>query len=125
MTPLQLPDDLQKITRWAATWLVSFNYTKTEAFLVSCKSPSNLHAKSTNYRSRITQTSRNSFHKRLYMASPHKNITDKAWTRINVMRKLKFKLDRNSSETIYLTFNRPLLEYGDVLWDNCTQYEKN
>ena len=41
------------------------------------------------------------------------------------MRKLKFKLDRNSLETIYLTFIRPLLGYGDVLWDNCTQYEKN
>ena len=40
------------------------------------------------------------------------------------MRKLKFKLDRNSLETIYLTFVRPLFEYGDVLWDNCTQYEK-
>ena len=26
---------------------------------------------------------------------------------------------------IYLTFIRPLLEYGDVLWDNCTQYEKD
>ena len=59
------------------------------------------------------------------MASTHKNITDKAWTRINVMRKLKFKLDRNSLETIYLTFIRPLLENGDVLWNNCTQYEKN
>ena len=59
------------------------------------------------------------------MASPHNNITDKAWTRINVMRKLKFQLDRNLLETIYLTFIRPLLEYGDVLWDNCTQYEKN
>ena len=41
------------------------------------------------------------------------------------MRKLKFKLDRKSLETIYLTFIRPLLEYGDVIWDNCTQYEKN
>ena len=41
------------------------------------------------------------------------------------MRKLKFKLDRRSLETIYLTFIRPLLEYGDVIWDNCTPYEKN
>ena len=40
------------------------------------------------------------------------------------MRKLKFKLDRKSLETIYLTFIRPLLEYGDVIFDNCTQYEK-
>ena len=41
------------------------------------------------------------------------------------MRKLKFKLDRKSFETIYLTFIRPLLEYGDVIWNNSTQYEKN
>ena len=41
------------------------------------------------------------------------------------MRRLKFKLDRESLKTIYLTFIRPPLEYGDVIWDNCTQYEKN
>ena len=41
------------------------------------------------------------------------------------MRKLKFELDRKSLETIYLTFIRPILEYGDVIWNNCTQYEKD
>ena len=41
------------------------------------------------------------------------------------MRKLTFNLDRKSLETIYLTFIRPILEYGDVLWDNCSQYDKN
>lgn len=40
------------------------------------------------------------------------------------MRRLKFELDRKSLETIYLTFIRPTLEYGDVIWDNCTQHEK-
>ena len=40
------------------------------------------------------------------------------------MRKLKFKLDRKSLETIYIAFIRPLLEYGDVIWNNCTQHEK-
>ena len=54
-----------------------------------------------------------------------KYITDKAWTRINILRKLKFKLDRNSLEKIYLTFIRPLIEYGDVILDNCTQFQKN
>ena len=41
------------------------------------------------------------------------------------MRKLKYKLDRKSLETIYTVFIRPLLEYGDVIWNNCTEYEKN
>ena len=40
------------------------------------------------------------------------------------MRKLKFKSDRKSLEIIYTTFIRPILEYGDIIWDNCTQYEK-
>ena len=40
------------------------------------------------------------------------------------MRKLKFKLDRKSLEIIYTAFIRPLLEYGDIIWDNCSQYEK-
>ena len=52
-------------------------------------------------------------------------ITEKAWFRINIMRKLKFQLDRKSLETIYLSFIRPLLEYADVTWDNRCQYEKN
>ena len=41
------------------------------------------------------------------------------------MRKLKFKLDRRSLQTIYFSFIRPLLEYADIVWDNCTQYEVN
>ena len=52
-------------------------------------------------------------------------IKEKTWFRINVMRKLKFKLDRKSLETIYLAFLRPILEYADVIWDNCSQYEKD
>ena len=52
-------------------------------------------------------------------------IKEKAWFRINVMRKLKFKLDRKSLETIYIAFIRPILEYADVIWDNCSQYEKD
>ena len=54
-------------------------------------------------------------------------ITSKAWIRLNVMRKLKFILDRKSLEIIYTSFIRPILEYADVFWDtgNCTQYEIN
>ena len=36
-----------------------------------------------------------------------------------------YQLDRKSLEQIYLSFVQPLLEYGDVIWDNCTLYEKD
>ena len=41
------------------------------------------------------------------------------------MRRLKFVLDRKSLETIYISFIRPILEYGNEIWDNCQQYEKD
>ena len=41
------------------------------------------------------------------------------------MRKLKYQLDRLSLEILYTSFIRPILEYGDILFDNCTQYEKD
>ena len=41
------------------------------------------------------------------------------------MRKLKFLLDRDSLQIIYVSFIRPILEYADIVWDNCTQYELN
>ena len=74
-----------------------------------------------------------SYHKRLgiFLSSDgtwhdHINsITSKAWLRVNLMRKLKFLLDRRSLEIIYVSFIRPLLEYADVVWDNCTLYEVN
>ena len=37
------------------------------------------------------------------------------------MRKLKFELDRNTLETIYLSLI--ILEYADIVWDNCSMHE--
>ena len=41
------------------------------------------------------------------------------------MRKLKFMLDRDSLNKNYISFVRPTLEYANIVWDNCTQYETN
>ena len=41
------------------------------------------------------------------------------------MRKFKYTLDRKSPETIYIAFIRLILEYADVVWDNCTKQEKH
>ena len=46
---------------------------------------------------------------------------EKAWKRIGVMRFLKTPGDRLSRQIIYFSFIRPILEYGDVIWDNLSQ----
>jgi hypothetical protein len=35
---------------------------------------------------------------------------------------LKFRIDRSSLEKLYLSFIRPLIEYGDVVWDSHNIY---
>ena len=39
------------------------------------------------------------------------------------MRKLKPQVDRNLLQVVYII--RPLVEYADVVLDNCAQYEIN
>ena len=41
------------------------------------------------------------------------------------MRSLTLTLDRRSLETLYLSFIRLLLEYGDLSFDNLTNFEHN
>ena len=42
---------------------------------------------------------------------------------MNLLRSLKFVLDRKSLQKIYFTFISPILEYADVVWDNCTEQQ--
>jgi hypothetical protein len=44
---------------------------------------------------------------------------------LKILRMLKYQVDRNVLINIYLSFIRPILEYGNVIWDNCTQNEAN
>ena len=122
--------DMNKIIVWAGKWLVKFNPVKNESFIVTRKINKPVHPPIFMLNQQIKDVQ---FHKHLgvYLSTDcswHKHIDyikGKAWTRMNVMRKFKYTLVRKSLETIFITFIRPILEYADVIWDNCTQQEKN
>ena len=122
--------DLERMHQWAERWLVKFNAKKSEAILISRKTNRLIHPRLLMNNELINEVS---YHKHLgiFLSSDgtwHEhinNITSKAWLRINVMRKLKFLLYRKSLEITYFIFIRPLLEYADVVLDNCTLYEVN
>ena len=48
-------------------------------------------------------------------------LIESATNQLNVVRKLKYRLNRNYLEKNYLTFIRPVLEYASEVWDNCGQ----
>ena len=121
----QLNIDLETINRWAETWLVKFNPSKSESLLVSRKINRNVHPPLIMNRVHINEVQHHK-HLGIFLSNDgtwheHINyITSKAWQKIYVMRKLKFLLDRESLNRIYISFIRPTLEYADIVWNNCT-----
>ena len=109
---------------------MTFNHGKSESIRLSRKYNKPYHSQVLMNQTRIAKVNS---HKHLgVILSNHctwhehlELVKSKAWKRINIMCKLKFQLDRKSLQTIYFSFIRPLLEYTDALWNNCTQYVSN
>ena len=126
---LTLNSDLGTIHHWADNWLVDFNPTKTTSLLISRKRIPETHP---TLKMNNTDISKKTTHKHLGITfnnsctwSDHvKNIVEKAWPRLNMLRALKFKLRRHALERMYISFIRPLIEYSDAVWDNCSTESK-
>ena len=43
--------------------------------------------------------------------------------RLDILSALKYKLDGKTLETMYKTYIRPTLEYGNTIWNNCTEQQ--
>ena len=110
-------DGLVKANAWSTKWLVNYNPQKTETMTISQKlnKPYQLNLImnntiiSTEHKQLGLQLSDDgNWNKHIDM------ITKKAFSRVNLLRKFKFMLDRKTLETIYITVIRPILEYADV-----------
>ena len=47
-------------------------------------------------------------------------IYDNASKRLNMLKLFKLHLDRSTLRCLYTSLIRPLMEYADIVWDNCT-----
>ena len=45
--------------------------------------------------------------------------------RLNIRKGLKYIINRETLNKLYKSLIRPLMEYGDVLWDGCTDGESD
>ena len=52
------------------------------------------------------------------------SIIQKAFSRLNGIRRLKQVLSRKVKETLYKSLVLPIVEYGSVLFDNCSAARK-
>ena len=126
---LILNSDLLKITNWAKKWKVSFNPSKTELMTICNK--------------RDTQTRPLHFGQETLIETPeHKHLgvilqNDLKWDKhihsivgkiklhTACLKSYKYRLSRQTLETLYKSFILPHFDYSDVLWDNCTNILKD
>jgi hypothetical protein len=122
-TANDLNQDLEKLNQWANKWHVDFSPPKTEELIISRKRTPIDHPLA-NLDGTPIHRVQNHKHLGLTLSTDlswntHINeIVNKANKRLGIMRTLKYKLDRLSLEKIHLGFIRPILEYGDVVWDS-------
>ena len=119
--------DLEKVKDWAKQWLVNFNVEKTK--LMTCSFRSINHPDIVFDGMALPETSTHkhlglTFNSDLSWSSHIKNILDSVSPMADVLKKLKYKVDKESLEKIYFNFIRPKLEYGSFIWDNCQIGEK-
>lgn len=127
---ISLQTDIDTIYRWSQTWLVDFNPSKSESLVISRKRNKPVHPPLLMSGIQIPSVVE---HKHLGVIFSNDctwdehiaTITEKAWSRLNIMRHLRFRLNRKALEQIYMSFVRPLLEYGCVIWDNCSNTDKS
>jgi hypothetical protein len=114
-------DDLSNILAWANKWLINFSPSKTEMLTVSNKPlrQVNQTIKLGNVPVNEVETHKHLgiiLNRNLDFSSHINSLTSNATRKLDIMKKLKYKLDRKSLEMIYFGFVRPSLEYGDLLF---------
>ena len=122
--------DLVRLNIWSEQWLVSFNPTKTQYIVFTKK------LAAVNYPSLfLGQEKLNEVksHKQLgvtftkYMKFDEHidNICSKAMQRLTALKKIGSKLSRKNMRDIYLSFIRPILEFGWQLYINSSAQKLN
>ena len=124
-----LNSDLQTVNEWAKKWLVTFNPQKTKSLYISLRK--NLNPPPLTFDGHILENIDS--HKHLGIELNTKltwnnhidTIAASADKKINLLAHLKHLLDRKTLLTMYQSFIRPSLEYGCIIWCNCTDTDND
>jgi len=119
-----LNDDLQEIHSWAKNWLINIHPQKTVAMLFSVKKnpsilpPIYLGTKevclvSSHCHLGITLTPT------LNWSDHIDKISSKCYKVLGILKKFKYRWTRKALETCYMSFVRPIIEYGSIIYDSC------
>jgi hypothetical protein len=119
-----LNHDLRTLKIWADQWLVSFSAPKTKLMTCTFRNINHPNIVFDNVVLPETDSHKHlglTFTKNLSWSCHIGNIIKSVSPMVDVLKKLKYSIDRDTLEKIYFTFIRSKLEYGCYIWDNCTK----
>ena len=121
--------DLAKNSKWCKNWLLALSPSKSATTHFSRKNEILPYVPVLVNNTVIKQVDSHKHHivlnKTLSWSDHINEITTKAMKRVYLLRLFKYKMSRSALYRCYLSFIHPLLEYGDVIFDNCSQSDKN
>ena len=121
-----LNSDLNTISKWGLKWMVTFNIEKTVFLNFSLKKDSLSNSPNLIFNNSCIKQVQEHKHLGIILSkdirwSAHiSKITSKASQRLGALYRQSRKMTRVQIETIYLSMIRPILEYGSVLFANCS-----
>ena len=119
---IKLNDNLQRLKCWADQWIVKFNSAKTKSMTISNRSIKHPPLKYNNDTLEEVTSHKHLgviFNQNLSWTNHIDSIIDSVSKMLNVLKRLRYNLDRKTLETIYCTFIRPKLEYASPVWSDC------
>ena len=125
----QLNEDLSQISKWADTWLVKFNAGKSKALTVTLKKNLANIELPLSFNNTTLETVDKHKHLGIELSTNLSwkehitTISENAGKKLNILAKLKNLIDRKTLTTMYTSFIRPGLEYGSIVFCNCTETE--
>ena len=115
--------DLHSLNSWAEKWFKSFNPTKTKYMVISSvdKPHPDLSMNGVMLGTSPLVSTAGTYHKRPHELEDHiSSAITKANTKMGLVWRLNNDLPRYAVEAIYLSYIRPQLEYGSIIYNNCT-----
>ena len=117
--------DLQRLSDWASQWLVKFNPTKTKYLIFSKRLVRNDYGPLYLQNKELTEVSS---HKHLGLVLNNtltwnnhiRKVCTEAGKRVSSLKRLPSNITPFTKLHIYCSFIRPVLEYGSVIFDNCS-----
>ena len=124
----RLNQDLTRLQNWADQWLVKFCPNKSKLMTCTFKKRDPTNIVFNNVQLDSVKSHKHLglvFSSDLTWTSHVQSILQNVSPLVDVLKSLKYDIDRKTLETTYFSFIRPKLEYGCHIWDNCSERDSD